>query len=44
MNLDSEAWTCRSCHRQMIGQRTPDDLCGPCIAMRLAVPGRQEAS
>jgi hypothetical protein len=38
MNLDSEVWTCRGCRRLMIGRRTPDDLCGPCIAGRLAAP------
>src|SRR5258706_4614898 len=36
--IDSESWTCQQCHGQFIGNRTPDDLCGPCIAHRLAEP------
>jgi len=39
--IDSEAWTCSGCGGQMIGSRTPDDLCGPCIAARL---GRSAAA
>jgi len=35
--FDSEPWTCQDCHGSMIGQRTPDDLCGHCIAARLRV-------
>jgi hypothetical protein len=37
--IDSEAWQCQDCGGQFIGDRTPDDLCGPCIAGRLARPG-----
>jgi len=36
--IDSEAWTCSGCGGQMIGSRTPDNLCGPCIAARLSRP------
>jgi hypothetical protein len=36
--LDSESWQCAGCGGQFIGNRTPDDLCGPCIAHRLAGP------
>lgn len=34
--LDSESWTCASCGGLFIGGRTPDDLCGQCLASRLA--------
>lgn len=34
--LDSESWRCGGCGDQMIGKRTPDNLCGPCIALRMA--------
>lgn len=33
--VDSEAWTCARCGGQMIGDRTPDDLCRQCIALAL---------
>src|SRR5260221_1800626 len=39
--LDSESWQCRDCGGQMIGGRTPDDLCGPCIARRLGEPAER---
>jgi hypothetical protein len=36
--IDSEAWTCRGCGGQMIGDRGPNDLCRDC-----ARAGRESA-